>query len=63
MAEIEEELTLEVKCQNIVLNTQAVTDSLKFSGLTLSPEQAATVAWLINHPIDTVLELQLKVKV
>ena len=62
MAAIPEDVLFEAKCQNLTLVTNPTSDTIKLIGLALSKEQAASIAWLINHEVDTVLEVEIKVK-
>jgi len=62
MAEIEEELIIEINSETIRFITSPVADKITIQGVNLTDAQAATLAWLANKMIGTVLELQLKVK-
>ena len=60
MPEIENEITFQMVTDKMVLHTQANGDTLVLSEVHLTKEQAGTLAWLINHPDDTPLEVQIK---
>ena len=60
MPEIEPEVTFGMVTNNMVLHTQANGDTIVLREIHLAKEQAATLAWLINHPDTTPLEVQIK---
>jgi hypothetical protein len=60
MAELEEEVTLDIAPKFSRFRTEQNGDEIIISHLDLTAEQAASVAWLVNR--DEVLEMQLKVK-
>jgi len=60
MPEIAEEVIFETITDNMVLHTMNNGDTLVLNGLTLTKEQAATLAWLINHPDNTMLKIKIK---
>jgi len=62
MPEIEPEVTFQMVTNNMVLHTQANGDTVVLSEVHLTKEQAGTLAWLINHPDTTPLEIQIKLK-
>lgn len=62
MAEIDEELVLDLNCETTRVITSANGDKIIIENLDLTSEQAATMAWLINHPVGTMLTLQLQIK-
>ncbi|HUW45761.1 MAG TPA: hypothetical protein VMW50_08195 [Dehalococcoidia bacterium] len=60
MPEIEEECTFEVSTKNCSFETQMNgTDRLILSKMDLSPETAASLAWLVNQP-GTTLRFEVK---
>ena len=62
MAEIDEECRFIAKADDVKFTTQTNGDIIIISQLTLSKEQAASLAWLINHPNRNVLfEVRLQV--
>ena len=58
--EVDNELKFVVPNTAFYFSTQVNGDKLVLSNLTLSQEQATTLAWLINHAPDTQLEIQIK---
>ena len=60
MPEIEDEVTFETIIDNMVLHTMNNGDTLVLNGIHLTKEQAATLAWFINHPDNTMLTVQIK---
>jgi hypothetical protein len=62
MATIPEDVLIEIQCQNMTLVTKPSSDSIRIDNVVLTKEQAASLAWLINHPTNTILELGVKVK-
>lgn len=61
MPEINEELNITVTVNDIhFLTGNKGVDRLMFEPITISKEQAATLAWLSNHNEGTQLELHLK---
>lgn len=62
MAEIEEELVLDLNSERVRVITSANGDKIIIEALNLDKGQAATMAWLVNHMPGTVLVLELKVK-
>ena len=63
MPEIENEVTFTIPVLNCYFATQVNGDKLVISGIELTREQAATLAWLINtKPETTELEVEIKVK-
>lgn len=60
MPEIEPEITFQTVTDNMVMHTQANGDTVVLSEIHLTKEQAGTLAWLINHPDDTPLEVQIR---
>lgn len=63
MPEIESELDITVNAEIIHLLTgNANADRIMLEPVILTKEQAATLAWLNNHPKGTQLELNLKKK-
>jgi hypothetical protein len=63
MPEINAELNIIVNSEVVHLLTgNANADRIIIEPITLTKEQAATLAWLNNHPKGTQLELQLKRK-
>lgn len=62
MPDIEEDLIISIKANQVRLVTCCGdNDILEIKDLNLSDSNAATLAWIINHPSDTDLELQLKI--
>ena len=55
MAEIDEECRFIVKADDVKFTTQTNGDIIIISRLSFSKEQAASFAWLINHPDKNVL--------
>ena len=62
MAEIEEEITLDIVAEKFYFATQCNGDKIVISSLALSQADAAALTWLINNSPETVLEVQIKVK-
>ena len=62
MPEIKSEINFETITDNMVLHTMTNGDTLVLNGLRFTKEQAGALAWLINHPDNTVLEIQIKLK-
>jgi len=60
MPEIENEVTFTTITGNMVLHTMNNGDTLVLNSVHFTKEQAATLAWLINHPDGTKLEIQIK---
>ena len=60
MPEIESELVFRMVTDNIALHTQVNGDTLVLSKIHFAKEEAGTLAWLINHPVGTSLEVQIK---
>ena len=60
MPEIEDKVEFDTITNNMVLHTQANGDTLVLSAIHLTKEQAGTLAWLINHPDDTPLKVEIK---
>ncbi len=59
--EIESELTITVKVEDIhFLTGNKGVDRFMIEPMTITKEQAATLAWLSNHTIGTVLILNLR---
>jgi hypothetical protein len=61
MAEIEEELILLINSETIRLQTSAEGDRVIIENVNISASNAATFAWLANHEVGTVLQLELRV--
>ena len=62
MAEIDEECVFVAKADSIKFTTQTNGDMIVVSGLNLSKEQAASLAWLINNMSkNVVFEVKLQV--
>ena len=59
MAEIEEELSIEVLSENVHFSSSTGKDTITVRP-TLSDSDAATMAWLSNHIKGTKLKLELK---
>lgn len=59
---IPEEFIAEVMSQNVLLNTRQVNHSVGLTEVDLTPEEAATLAYVSNLPEDTVLQIRLRVK-
>lgn len=63
MAEIEEEVQLEITVDNLqFLTGNTGKDRIMLENLVLSKEDASTIAWLSNHSGGTKLILELKKK-
>lgn len=62
MPEIETEVTFTTITDNMVLHTMNNGDTPVLNAVHFTKEQAATLAWLINHPDSTELEIQIKLK-
>ena len=62
MADLEEEFNLEVPCEKVLLRTNAHNDKITIGTISLTPAQAASIAWLGNHPEGTLLSIQIKIK-
>jgi len=60
MAELEEECIFNADCDKIKLTTQTNGDIILISGLNLTREQAASLAWLINHEGGIIFEAKLQ---
>jgi hypothetical protein len=60
MAELEEEVTLDVPTAHVDFLTRTNGDKSIFSRLHVTAEQAATIAWLINTNEALTLELKHK---
>ena len=62
MLEIAEEVSFVVPVDEIVFHTMMDGDTLVISGMALPKEDAAALAWLINHPTQTELKVKIKLK-
>ena len=63
MPEIESELEITIPAEVIhFLTGNANADRIMIEPITLTKEQAATLAWLNNHSVGTQLELNIKLK-
>lgn len=62
MAEIEEEVTFYTKSDQVKMTTSTNGERLCIKGFHFSPEQAASMAWLINMDNSVQLEFQVKIK-
>ncbi len=62
MPEIDEEVTFDIGPDQAELTTKTNGDLLLIRGIHLTAEQAATLAWLVNHGTETVLEITVSVK-
>ena len=62
MPEIEAELIMELTPHSIKTVGMCDCDKIFINHIDLTPPQAAALAWLLNQPLDTVLQLELKVK-
>jgi len=60
MAQIPETCEFDVKPDQLELRTRTNGDTIKISGLNLSKEQAAAVAWLVNFDNDLTIEIKPK---
>ncbi len=58
MAEIEEEVVFETRADQVEFKTKTNGDSLHVVGLHLTPEQAASLAWLVNAGVGRVLQFE-----
>lgn len=59
----EDEVQFEIVSQNLVLVTKPEQDHVRMEGVQLTQTQAATMAWITNLALDTVLEVSIKIKV
>lgn len=62
MAEIEEECIFNTRVDQVRFHTRTNGDDIHVTGLKLTQEQAASLAWLVNHPPSENLEFEIKVK-
>lgn len=62
MAEIEEEVTFCTKADQVEFHTQTNGDVVHIKKLTLTRDQATSMAWLVNTDNDVELEWFVKVK-
>lgn len=60
MPQIDDKVQLSIAVSNIELTTQNGHDDLRFHNLSLTPEQAASLAWLINHTDGVRLSAEIK---
>ena len=61
MATIPDTVTIDITADKLKLTTQTNGDVIILTGLNLTYDQAATLAWLINQPIET-LEVKVRIK-
>ena len=61
MATIPETVTIDITADKLKLTTQTNGDIIMLTGLNLTYDQAATLAWLINQPTAT-LEVKVRIK-
>ena len=59
---IPEDFQADLMSQNVLLNTRQEAHSVGLTNVTLTSEQAATLAYVCNLPTDTVIEVRLRVK-
>ncbi len=62
MAEISEICVFVTKADSVNFDTSTNGDKLCISNLDLSKEQAASLAWLINHEATTNLKFRIKLE-
>lgn len=63
MPQIEEELVLDIPIDKIsVVHPGGQGKTISFGQLDLTPEEAATLAWLVHGCCETVLRVEIKVK-
>jgi hypothetical protein len=62
MPEIDEELELEVDPTTMTLTTHTNGDRIHIRNIDMTKGQVATLAWLINHAPEEILEVHIKVK-
>ena len=60
MPEIETEVTFTIDSDKVILHTVTDGDTLVLEHLEFTQQQAATLAWLVNSPSGTKLEIQIK---
>ncbi len=60
MVQIPEMCEFVAKSDHIIFETKTNGDFLKITDLRLSPEQAASLAWLVNLPEGTNLSIEIK---
>ena len=63
MPEVESECTFETKADQIQFKTQTNGDEIRLRGIHLTQGQATSMAWLVNAPVNAILEIQVRVKV
>jgi len=61
MPEINDETVFNVGPDQAEFTTRTNGDMLLIRGIHLTAEQAASLAWLVNHDTETVLEITVKV--
>lgn len=61
MAELKENLELVIPCQKLLIRTNAHKDKFSVENISLSPNDAATLAWLGNQPNGTELTIEIKI--
>lgn len=61
MAQIPEIVTVDATADKLKLTTQTNGDIIMLTGLNLTYNQAATLAWLINQSTET-LEIRVRIK-
>lgn len=62
MAEIEEECTFNTRVDQVDFRTRTNGDEINIKRMKLTRDQAASMAWLVNHLPSEELEFQVKVK-
>lgn len=62
MPEIDEELTITEPASKFNFHTLTDGDTLILSGLELTKEQAAALAWLVNHSAETVISVKIELE-
>lgn len=61
MAQIPETATFDVIADQLKFTTQTNGDILIINGINLDYDQAASLAWLVNHTTD-ILEVRVRIK-
>lgn len=62
MAEMPEELTIDLSPSSMRFITSFGSDKILINGISLGAVQAATLSWLVNQAEEVTLQMELKVK-